>query len=88
MEEDLDPRFHGEPLPDDFQDLLVVSNPSSRSIGVGAFECPARRFHLLGDLPTDAADDAPGSLARRVEGIERVENGGRRAAEKRKAIHD
>ena len=86
VQQQLDARVLGQPLPDDLERLGVVRHPGARAVRVRALERDAVGGQAARDLPAEPADDPARVRARRVEGVERVEDRGRRPAHERQAV--
>ena len=88
VQEQVEPRVGGHLLPRDLERLLVVGHARARAVRVGPLERDALRGQPFDDFPAQAADHAARLLAGRVEGIERIEHGRRRAAHERQPIDE
>ncbi len=80
VEQQLDARVLGQPLPEDLERLHVVRDAGARAVRVRTLERGAVCGQPPDDLPAEPADHPTGLLAGRVERVERVEDGGRGAA--------
>jgi hypothetical protein len=88
VQQHIGPRVDDEPVPDALERLGVVGDAGARAVGVGPLEggilVAQPRHHLVGD----ARDHLVGSRAGRVEGVERVQDARRDAAQEAEAIDE
>ena len=75
-------------VPDALERLGVIGNARAGAVRVRPLEGHSALDQPRDDLVRDAGDDLLGALARRVEGVERVEHRGRRPAEEAKAVDE
>ena len=78
----------GELVPHALQRLRVVRDARAGAVGVRSLERHAALGQPSDDLVRDARDDLVRRRSRRVEGVEGVEHGGRRAAEEAEAVDE
>ena len=82
------PASRDEHVPHALQRLRVVRDARAGAVGVRSLERQPRSAQPRDDLVRDAGDDLARRRSRRVEGVEGVEHGGRRAAEEAEAVDE
>ncbi len=78
--------FGDQAFPDDLEVLGEVGHAGPRAVGVRSLQDRAELPKRGHDVVTDAADDLACRRPGRVEAVERVEDGGARAAEEGEAV--
>ena len=86
VEQDAGARLQHEPLPHDLQVVRVVGDARSCPERIRPFDDRPEVAQCADDIVGDAADHLPGCRARRVETVERVEDGRAHATEKRELL--